>query len=249
MPSMGGLVMSDSKTSGGRNYIVSSISGLIFAGLVGIWWTDIWPWKFMAPWESKGELADWLNIGIPMFIWALAVSFLFDILRDTRSLQYMRLLRDASPAQVFSIGVIRSLWAGITEEIAFRWILPYTAIPGLLLINWLFFGFAGFGLNEWFHTTIWSPFANLTTLGHLETSLLAENWVIGACMLYTNAFFRDGHKYQGALGWINSWFLGMYLWFICLNYGLIAAIIVHVLYDLIIYTHAAIYIAVRKVMK
>ncbi|HMO22056.1 MAG TPA: hypothetical protein PKC98_13950, partial [Candidatus Melainabacteria bacterium] len=54
-------------------------------------------------------------------------------------------------------------------------------------------------------------------------------------LISANSRFRDGHKYQGFLGWVNSWFLGMVFFYMTLTYGLVAAIAVHFLYDMIIF--------------
>ena len=239
--------MSDEEDKG-KNHIASSITGLILIGFVSLFWSDIWPWTFTSVWKSTGSVTDWLIVGSPAFLWALSINFFFDILRK-RSSRERQLLMSCAPKQILGAGFVRSLWAGVSEELTFRWILPYAAVPTLLLTNWVFFGWAGWGFNEWFHTTLWSPFANLATVDYLQPFLLAENWVIGACILYTNAFFRDGHKYQGLLGWINSWFMGMYLWFVALNYGLVAAIFIHFLYDFIIYTYAASSVWVRQMWR
>lgn len=47
---------------------------------------------------------------------------------------------------------------------------------------------------------------------------------------------RNGHAYQGWFGTINSWFLGLYFFYIMLTHGLLAAIVVHFTYDFIIFT-------------
>jgi hypothetical protein len=51
-------------------------------------------------------------------------------------------------------------------------------------------------------------------------------------MISANFWFRDGHKYQGLLGWTNSWWLGCVFIFATLTYGLPAAIAVHVILDI-----------------
>jgi len=113
--------------------------------------------------------------------------------------------------------------------------------------NFLFFGFLGFGIPEWIHMHVWGPLANWTTFHQLESYIFNENsWTVGAAMLYSNAFFRDGHKYQGLFGVISSWFMGMYFFWIMFHYGLVAAIVIHFLYDFAIFTYAAIYTAARR---
>ncbi|KND51912.1 MAG: hypothetical protein ABA06_01480 [Parcubacteria bacterium C7867-001] len=54
-------------------------------------------------------------------------------------------------------------------------------------------------------------------------------------MFAANAWFRDGHKYQGLLGAVNSWYAGCVLMFATVNYGIFVAIIVHALYDIMVH--------------
>jgi len=49
-----------------------------------------------------------------------------------------------------------------------------------------------------------------------------------------NSWFRDGHKYQGPLGLVNSWYAGMVLLYATVIYGLWTAVVVHALYDIVI---------------
>jgi len=231
----------------GKNYISSSISGLVWIGFISLFWADVFPWNFLDIWSRDTEVSAWFVHAWPMFLWGVGLNFLFDIFRDPQSRWVRRRhVKIYTFRDIISYGFWRSMWAGVSEELAFRWILPYAAIPGLLIMNWLFFGWAGWGFNEWLHTAVWSPLANWSTFGFLEPSLMAENWVIGAAILTTNAFFRDGHKYQGYFGWVNSWFGGMYLWFIALTHGLVAAIVIHFLYDFFIYVYAAVSVSVRR---
>ena len=57
------------------------------------------------------------------------------------------------------------------------------------------------------------------------------DWGIGAGMLAANAFFRDGHKYQGNFGMVNSWFIGMYMFHILFTYGLPECMFAHFAYN------------------
>jgi hypothetical protein len=47
-----------------------------------------------------------------------------------------------------------------------------------------------------------------------------------------NSWFRDGHKYQGPVGLVNSWYAGMTLLYATIMYGLGTAIVVHALYNI-----------------
>jgi hypothetical protein len=67
----------------------------------------------------------------------------------------------------------------------------------------------------------------------------------GAALLSSNGRFRDGHLYQGTIGWIDAWFCGMILFYIMFKWGLFAAIIVHFFYDFFLFTMLAMIIYAR----
>ena len=98
-----------------------------------------------------------------------------------------------------------------------------------------------FGLLEWLYTNVLVPVANWATFGALSEFLFhPASWVVGAAIISANGFFRDGHKGNGFIGWVNSWFIGMVLFYLMLNYGLWTAIVAHILYDVVVFTAVAI---------
>lgn len=78
------------------------------------------------------------------------------------------------------------------------------------------------------------PLIWAVTLGTFSNVLYSEEsprlFIYGAVL--ANAWFRDGHKYQGIVGIINSWIVGFVMLYAVLHYGLYTAIILHVTYDL-----------------
>jgi hypothetical protein len=129
------------------------------------------------------------------------------------------------------------LLAGIGEELVFRWIFFYCGIIVWTVLNFCLFGFAGSGIPQWFFLHIAMPIADFATFGKLHSLLFAEySWVVGAAILSANGRFRRGHAYQGVIGWVWSWYIGMFLFLVMFKYGLFAAMLVHVLYNLMIFT-------------
>lgn len=57
--------------------------------------------------------------------------------------------------------------------------------------------------------------------------------VMGAIL--ANNWFRDGHKYQGWVGWLDSWMMGFVLIFACFTYGLLTAIVIHGLWNSLVF--------------
>ena len=223
-----------------RNYIISALWCAIIVIPFTNWVApEMIPYDMAFIWNTHGtSWIDWLTVGIPIFAWGFGVTFVLKFLKPgyTRADRMQR----ASASNIFVGGTLISAWAGITEELAFRWLSFCGAFLGIFIANWLFFDCLGFGIAEWFYLTIFGPIANFTTGGYLEPWLFHESgWMAGAALLASNQFFRDGHKYQGFFGWVNSWFLGMFFFYVMFNYGLLAAIVVHFAYDWIIFTTAA----------
>jgi hypothetical protein len=91
--------------------------------------------------------------------------------------------------------------------------------------------------------TIWSVYCLPMSIQAIATMpILPQNgnhWTyllyIGA-ILWSNAKFRDGHKYQGPAGMLNSYVVGMYMFYITFTHGLLYAIVLHVMFDAVLFT-------------
>ncbi len=208
----------------------AKVLGSVFLLPVVMW---IWPWatpfKFFEFWNMRGSISDWLYAGLPLFLWGGIVNAIIAFFTKNNEEVNDR------AEELFSKGTLSSLAAGIFEEMTFRWLFFLNNIVVIKITNFVFFGFLGFGIPEWFQLNLFGPIADWITLGGLHASLFHQSgWAVGSAMLVTNAFFRDGHKYQGWFGYVNSWFGGMFFFFILFKYGLPAAMLIHFLYDFII---------------
>ncbi len=81
----------------------------------------------------------------------------------------------------------------------------------------------------------------LTWVVHITTFTLADSVIYGVHdrllifgAIVANAWFRDGHKYQGPLGLVNSWYAGIVLLYATVTYGLLTAIAVHAVNNIIV---------------
>ena len=125
--------------------------------------------------------------------------------------------------------------AGVVEELCYRWLIFLSSMFWVRVSNFILLGFIGWGIPEHLFIWIFRPLADFVTLHGLHDQLYhPSGWAICAAMLATNAFFRNGHKYQGWFGWINSWFLGMFFFWIMFRFGLPAAMLVHFSYNMVI---------------
>lgn len=98
----------------------------------------------------------------------------------------------------------------------------------------------------WLYDHVIIPIVNFVTFGQFQEIFYGSKYpklfVFG--MIAANANFRDGHKYQGLYGMLNSWIIGFVMMWAMLNYGLMCAVWLHVLYDIEI---GVVRFAVRKV--
>ena len=264
-----------------RNFLVSSISAIIIILLVNAIWPEVIPISSTQVWTMRGTVMEWLTLSWPIFAWGGGFTFLAGLFRK---MDYRERQRHAGHA--FLGGLVISLWAGVVEEVCFRWLLFLSGIATTIFTNWLmsgwvvlgliglfafgigaasknglialFFGIAApvltyamFGLPphipEFVYTNLMGPLVNWVTFGTLHDTLYhPAGFAVGASLIAANAFFRDGHKYQGIIGIVNSWCLGMFFFYLMLNYGLPAAILVHFLYDVVVFSTSALVLAWRN---
>jgi len=194
-------------------------------------WPKSVPFDFFDLWNMTGTPYEWFGTAWPILLWGTCVTafFAFTTRNDRET--------NRNAEGIITKGTLISIMAGVFEEITFRWLFFLLAIVSVKITNFFFFGFLGLGIAEWVHMSIVGPFVNWVTLGLLESYIFhASGWAVGAAMIATNVFFRDGHKYQGILGWTNSWFIGMFLFWVMFQYGLLVAILVHFTYDFLIFT-------------
>lgn len=219
-----------SEKKGEGCYVYTAISAFFVVLIFEQFWPEVIPFTLLEFWTLKAPLMEVLQVATPVFAWAAGASIFFSVTqRNNPKL-------NANAEIILPMGCLISTWAGVFEEIAFRWLIFYEQIIAYKFINWLIFGFAGFGIAEWWHLHISAPIANFFTLGALEPILFGSfGWAVGAAIITSNGKFRNGHAYQGPIGFINSWFLGMFFFYLMFQYGIVASIIVHFLYDLIIY--------------
>lgn len=213
-----------------QHFLSAAIKILAISAAVLFFFPGLLPFKILDVWKSSGTITQWLTSSWGIFAWGGGVTALICLL--TKNSQQENALAELN----FGKGMVISVLAGLLEEISFRWAMFYGAMLVGQLVNWLFFGWAGFGLVQWLHLGLFGPVANFFTLGILQEQLLSTStWYVGAGILAANARFRDGHKYLGLLGYINSWFIGMFMFYLMFRFGLLAAIVIHFLYDLLIF--------------
>ncbi len=219
--------MSDSdEDEGGFNYLAAAFWGFIVIGLLVFLWPSLIPFKYFEFWAVKGSVWDAAKNAWPLYLFGLGVSLLCCLGQNN----YL-----AEPYEILFAGFGISLWAGIMEELCFRWIIFLSAVVVIPFMDWLLLGFMGIHVVHWVYSIL-CTIADFFTLGYLHPYLVnGYGWAVGAAIISSNGKFRNGHGYQGLIGLTVSWFLGMYFFWVMFTYGLIAAMVVHFLYDLFIF--------------
>jgi hypothetical protein len=161
-----------------------------------------------------------------IFAWATVVPLLAVYLLKGRSVSY-----DSRTEQIVK-GWWISLNAGVFEELTFR---VFLFLAAMVIEPWV--NVITFGLERWLTVNVEVPVANWATLHALQPQFTAHpNWVFAGAIITASVWFRNGHKYLGPIGYINSWFIGMVMFYLVFNYGLVTAIVAHFVYDAIIFT-------------
>ncbi|MEO7020403.1 MAG: hypothetical protein ABI234_09665 [Ktedonobacteraceae bacterium] len=202
----------------------SSILFLLFIPFIMLIWPGLVPFGLFQFWGWSGNLHDIAILFWPMLIIGLLIT----------SIAAPTIRRHADIVLVNGRkNLFTGLGAGPLEELIYRWLLFYSALIFLPLAN-----FITFGLVQWLYSTVFGPLADLFTFYQIHDYFFSNRygWVVGAAILSSCRNFRDGHSYQGIIGWIWSWFGGIFLFMIMLHHGLFAAMLAHSLYNLCLLT-------------
>lgn len=211
-------------------YLLIAVIALVVVLVVEWLRPEIIPFELFQFWKLNGSIWDVMKASWPLFVWGITRN----VIQVIRKRNNPELNKHAEV--IIGLGCLVSTWAGVVEELAFRWIIFYGEIVGYTFINFILFGFQGTGLIEWIFMNVSGPIANVLTLGLMHNYLFSSlGWAVGAAMVSSNGQFGEGHSYQGFFGWINSWFIGMFFFYLMFQYGLFTSIIVHFLYDMFLF--------------
>ena len=185
------------------------------------------PYTIFQLWSTTGSLWQWLNSAWPIFIWGASCAIVISIFKKPVN---------GNGRYPIVRKVFVAVQAGVVEEICFRWLTFMSMIAGIKTLNFLFFGWLGFGIPKFIQIYIAGPISNLLTLGYLSDTLSnPANWAIGAALLLSNELFGGAHSDEkGWFGYLNSQLAGMFFFWLLFKYGLLACIVVHFLYDFLI---------------
>jgi hypothetical protein len=177
---------------------------------------------------SKGSI--WEGLGRVWFIFAFGfgAQFLIQVWQVVR-----RRPAAGDMAAVWRSGLWTSAHAGLFEEIIFR---VYAFLGAIIALKWLD-GVVG-GVLQWLSVNAVLPLANLVTLGLFKREFTGVDWAFGVGIIVSSLFFRSAHVHYGKFAKGIVWVVGMVMFWLMFNYGLVAAILAHFLYD------AAVFLAI-----
>ncbi len=214
-----------------QHYLITAALSAAIVVVVKAIWPSAIPFDLFHFWKIEGSLVNAIEDSALLLVWGVSVTTVIAALTLNKPVLNRYAERN------LRMGIFVSAFAGIFEEITFRWIRFYILIVAVQVMNFLFFDWAGFGVPQWIFLNIMGPVADFFTLRMLHDVLFGPyGWIVGAALIGANSEFRDGHIYQGILGWTNSWFCGMFFFWIMFHYGLPAAMFIHFLYNMLIFS-------------
>jgi len=159
-----------------------------------------------------------------IFVWAFLVTLIVTLIVGSRRRGPLE------PGERFIVEAWASVHAGLFEEIIYRWLSFFSAMIVLPFLNLITFGFV-----KWLYVTILIPVTDFMTLHALSPELHSPlGWTVGAAIVSASWSFSREHKTRGIVGVVNSWFIGLVLFYVVFHYGIGTAIVAHILYDLVI---------------
>lgn len=131
-------------------------------------------------------------------------------------------------------GAWLSLHAGVFEELVFRYYAFMAIVLGIVWAGHVTGGGFGQLLGHWFN-----PILNVITFGYFAPVLTTSNWPIGLATVLGALFFRSAHMHYGKFAKANVWVVGIAMFWLMFNYGLVTAMAAHVIYDACVFLAVA----------
>jgi hypothetical protein len=180
-------------------------------------------------WQIRQNPVDGLRLVWFIFAWGFGLQSLVQIVRV-----FKRRPRDANFHQLFKHGIYISAHAGFFEELIFR---LYAFLSFIILL--VFLDDHSSHLIKTAATRALLPAANFFTFGFFHNQFTGTDWALGVAVILGSLFFRSAHVHYGRFSKANVWVIGLVMFWLVFNYGLLTAILAHILYDLAVFTAIA----------
>lgn len=230
--------------SGGPNYVF--LAALVAAG-IGLVVRIFFPWeaipfRFGQFLRFDGRWWEPFLFASPLFV----IGFLLNISKMATSINPPEVHENAPMIPIN--GVMVSIFAGVMEEICFRWVFFYGAMS--------FYWIVGLGLSTLLTADVSAWFThdplrlfNLFLAGFKpELVSLPGGWTLGLAVLASNWKFQQGHLYQGKVGATFAFAGGFLFFWITFRYGLLASMLVHFVFDLSVFAMLFVDVLIEQAM-
>jgi hypothetical protein len=211
-----------------KNHIVLVIAiviSIIIWGITNSLYPGVYynPFKYLLLTDNiySSVLGCW-----PLFLYCIVTVVIIHYITSRRLLWRER---NFDKGKTLAVNIYVSIMAGLLEEVGYRGAFIFLGMASIAVTDFFFFG-----VSTWLVQNISLPLVDLITFGLMHNVLYGFPVLLMGGALTANIWFRDGHEYLGFVGFVNSWFVGLYMITIMLTQGLIVAIIAHAIYDLII---------------
>jgi hypothetical protein len=215
------------------NMVATLVCALLIIGVAHLIDPSIIPYPLIG--DPFWQDFDWDHASSFLWVipvWAISI-YVLNIVIQT-GLGTRKNIGDTPPSKLLVGGFALSVFSSVTEEIMYRWLLILSSMAFIQLVN-----FITCGLPEWVNVNILLPLVNFITMGHLEHILINPQWFVGAAILGSTASFRNEHSYQGWLGYVDSWFFGLFMCYTVFEVGLLPAILAHFTFNMVLFSLAA----------
>lgn len=106
-------------------YPLTALFSLVFVLIVKLLRPKVIPFGMWEFWRLNASLSTVLKLSLPVFVWGAGITFLFSFLTRNKPEE------NRSAEEGLFKGALMSVWAGVMEEICFRWIIFYGEIAAI----------------------------------------------------------------------------------------------------------------------
>ncbi|BCL83569.1 hypothetical protein ccbrp13_60340 [Ktedonobacteria bacterium brp13] len=218
----------------------NSLAVIAFLLLIPLsFWHWVLPFGLFQFWGLHGSFIDIMSAAWPMFAWGilLAVTWslvilhlFFPTFETLLGLQQEALNKFGS---LPIVGILQGTWVALAEAFIYRWLLFYSWVIVLNIVNFLLLGFMGHGLLLWIYTFVIAPPVNFLSFGKLHPLLFSSwGWSAGAAALISHGRSKQRWVSKKGIGnWLLTWPISLFLFLVMVEYGWIAALLMHVIYE------------------
>lgn len=183
-----------------------------FPGFIPLDTFQLWSLKTNL-WETA-IISSWI-----LFIWSVVMA----IISFVRNKKYF----ETNKSKTFADICFAAFFIALVEEMSFRWLLLFNIIWIVKLINLIFYQLIDFNIFLLLH-----PAIEIMTFSYIDEIAYPFGWSVQMSIIFANIIFTISHFQQKRLGMVSAWFVGLYFFYIALQYDIVICMIIHLLYNM-----------------